>query len=93
MAQKGSGVKIGLSYNTGIYGADPGQMAALAKHAEGEFFAFKNTCSFPKPHHGQTLPIHVGGSSNAAAIRAGPGAGAAVTFPEAGSPPSSAPAR
>jgi hypothetical protein len=34
MAQKGSGVKIGLSYNTGIYGANPGRMAAPAKHAE-----------------------------------------------------------
>jgi probable F420-dependent oxidoreductase len=201
MAQKGSGVKFGLSYNTGIYGADPGQMAALAKHAEdcgfesfyvsehivlypgaragamecppslavadpleclsfvaarterillgtgvlllpyhhpvvlakrlatidvlsqgrmrlltvglgvlpgeaqaigvdfatrgrradeaidvlrllwageaagvsfdGEFFAFENICSFPKPYNAQALPIHVGGSSTAAAVRAG----------------------
>jgi probable F420-dependent oxidoreductase len=201
MAQKGSGVKIGLSYNTGIYGANPGQMAALAKHAEdcglesfylsehivlypgaragavefppslavadpleclsfvaarterillgtgvlllpyhhpvvlakrlatidvlsqgrmrlltvglgvlpgeaqaidvdfatrgrradeaidvlrllwagdqagvsfdGEFFTFEDICSFPKPCNVQTLPIHVGGSSKAAAVRAG----------------------
>jgi probable F420-dependent oxidoreductase len=38
---------------------------------DGEFFAFENICSFPKPCHAQTLPIHVGGSSQAAAIRAG----------------------
>src|SRR5262249_18343834 len=34
MLRKGRGVKFGLSYNTGIYGADPGTMAALAEHAE-----------------------------------------------------------
>jgi alkanesulfonate monooxygenase SsuD/methylene tetrahydromethanopterin reductase-like flavin-dependent oxidoreductase (luciferase family) len=38
VAQKGSGVKFGLSYNTGIYGADPGKMTALAKHAEDRGF-------------------------------------------------------
>jgi alkanesulfonate monooxygenase SsuD/methylene tetrahydromethanopterin reductase-like flavin-dependent oxidoreductase (luciferase family) len=27
--------------------------------------------SFPKPHHARTLPIHVGGSTRAAARRAG----------------------
>lgn len=36
----------------------------------GEFFAFDDVCSFPKPTGG-TLPIHVGGSSRAAARRAG----------------------
>ena len=201
MLRKGRGVKFGLSYNTGIYGADPGTMAALAEHAEdcgfesfyvsehivlypgaragamefppslgvadpleclsfvaarterillgtgvlllpyhypvvlakrlatidvlsrgrmrlltvglgvlsgeaqaigvdfatrgrradeaidvlrllwagdqagvsfnGEFFTFENICSFPKPHNARTLPIHVGGSSKAAAARAG----------------------
>jgi probable F420-dependent oxidoreductase len=35
----------------------------------GEFFDFTNLCSFPKPLG--TLPIHVGGSSRAAARRAG----------------------
>ncbi|MEV4053643.1 TIGR03619 family F420-dependent LLM class oxidoreductase [Amycolatopsis sp. NPDC049688] len=36
---------------------------------DGEFFSFENVCSFPKPLG--TLPIHVGGSSAAAARRAG----------------------
>jgi probable F420-dependent oxidoreductase len=38
---------------------------------DGEFFSFQNLCSFPKPHGARTLPIHVGGSSRAAARRAG----------------------
>jgi probable F420-dependent oxidoreductase len=37
----------------------------------GEFFSFENLVSFPKPHEATTLPIHVGGSSRAAARRAG----------------------
>ncbi len=37
----------------------------------GEFFAFENLCTFPKPHDVVHLPIHVGGSSRAAARRAG----------------------
>jgi probable F420-dependent oxidoreductase len=37
----------------------------------GELFSFTRLCSFPKPHHTSTLPIHVGGSSRAAARRAG----------------------
>ncbi|MCR6484998.1 LLM class F420-dependent oxidoreductase [Amycolatopsis sp. OK19-0408] len=37
----------------------------------GEFFGFENLCSFPKPTGSGTLPIHVGGSSPAAARRAG----------------------
>jgi len=38
---------------------------------DGEFFRFDDLCSFPKPYHGGHLPIHVGGSSRAAARRAG----------------------
>jgi probable F420-dependent oxidoreductase len=38
---------------------------------EGQFFSFTNLCSFPKPHDARTLPIHIGGSSRAAARRAG----------------------
>ena len=38
---------------------------------KGEFFELANACSFPKPHAATTLPIHVGGSSRAAARRAG----------------------
>lgn len=38
---------------------------------DGEFFAFENLCSFPKPFGVAELPIHVGGSSRAAARRAG----------------------
>jgi probable F420-dependent oxidoreductase len=38
---------------------------------EGEFFAFDNLVSFPKPYGVTDLPIHVGGSSRAAARRAG----------------------
>ena len=41
----------------------------------GEFFAFEDLCSFPKPHGVTHLPIHVGGSSRAAARRAGVAAG------------------
>lgn len=37
----------------------------------GEFFSFTSLCSFPKPYHATTLPIHIGGSSKAAARRAG----------------------
>ena len=37
----------------------------------GEFFSFENLCSFPKPVGTATLPVHVGGSSAAAARRAG----------------------
>lgn len=38
---------------------------------DGEFFSFDNVCSFPKPHGVTELPIHIGGSSLAAARRAG----------------------
>lgn len=38
---------------------------------DGEFFCFQNLCSFPKPSSATTLPVHVGGSSRAAARRAG----------------------
>ncbi|MEW9551091.1 TIGR03619 family F420-dependent LLM class oxidoreductase [Nonomuraea sp. NPDC050783] len=38
---------------------------------EGEFFAFDGLSSYPKPLGGAGLPIHVGGSSAAAARRAG----------------------
>ena len=37
----------------------------------GEFFSLTAACSFPKPHGGRVLPVHVGGSSLAAARRAG----------------------
>ncbi|MDS0140398.1 MULTISPECIES: TIGR03619 family F420-dependent LLM class oxidoreductase [unclassified Amycolatopsis] len=37
----------------------------------GEFFSFEDACIFPKPAGVRTLPIHVGGSSTAAARRAG----------------------
>lgn len=37
----------------------------------GEFFSFSSVCSYPKPFEASTLPIHVGGSSRAAARRAG----------------------
>ncbi|MEZ0076877.1 LLM class F420-dependent oxidoreductase [Planotetraspora sp. GP83] len=38
---------------------------------DGEFFAFDNLSSFPKPYGVAQLPIHIGGSSRAAARRAG----------------------
>ena len=38
---------------------------------DGAFFSFTDLCSFPKPHDGRALPIHVGGSTRAAARRAG----------------------
>jgi probable F420-dependent oxidoreductase len=38
---------------------------------QGEFFSLTDLCSYPKPWKATTLPIHVGGSSQAAARRAG----------------------
>lgn len=38
---------------------------------EGEFFSLDDIASFPKPYASPTLPIHIGGSSRAAARRAG----------------------
>jgi probable F420-dependent oxidoreductase len=39
---------------------------------DGEFFSFTDLCSFPKPHGPHNmLPVHIGGSSRAAAGRAG----------------------
>jgi probable F420-dependent oxidoreductase len=38
---------------------------------EGTFFSLASACSFPKPQGGRILPVHVGGSSMAAARRAG----------------------
>ena len=38
---------------------------------EGEFFRLSQVCSFPKPYESRPLPIHLGGSSLAAARRAG----------------------
>jgi probable F420-dependent oxidoreductase len=38
---------------------------------QGEFFSMSAVCSYPKPQHGRILPIHVAGSSLAAARRAG----------------------
>ena len=37
----------------------------------GEFFGFDDICVYPKPFGGAVLPLHVGGSSRAAARRAG----------------------
>jgi probable F420-dependent oxidoreductase len=37
----------------------------------GEFYDFDNLVQFPKPYQGDTLPIHIGGSSGAAARRTG----------------------
>jgi probable F420-dependent oxidoreductase len=38
---------------------------------DGEFFTFTDLCSFPQPLAPGTLPVHIGGSSDAAARRAG----------------------
>jgi probable F420-dependent oxidoreductase len=38
---------------------------------DGEFYAFDDACVFPKPVGARELPVHVGGSSAAAARRAG----------------------
>lgn len=38
---------------------------------DGEFFSFPPLTSYPKPYATDTLPIHIGGSSNPAARRAG----------------------
>jgi len=44
---------------------------AVGVSFQGEFFSLSAACSFPKPHDGRIPPIHVGGSSLAAARRAG----------------------
>ena len=46
-----------------------GGEAGVSYH--GEFFDLDAVCSYPKPYRVTTLPIHVGGSSRAAARRAG----------------------
>ena len=38
---------------------------------DGEFYRLSEVCSFPKPYAARRMPIHVGGSSLAAARRAG----------------------
>ncbi|MFB4284020.1 TIGR03619 family F420-dependent LLM class oxidoreductase [Nonomuraea sp. MTCD27] len=38
---------------------------------DGEFFGFDDVTSYPKPYAATRLPIHIGGSSRAAARRAG----------------------
>jgi probable F420-dependent oxidoreductase len=38
---------------------------------DGKFYSFESLCVYPKPYQASTLPIHVGGSSPAAARRAG----------------------
>jgi probable F420-dependent oxidoreductase len=38
---------------------------------DGEFYSFTDLCSYPKPYQASTLPIHIGGSSPAAARRVG----------------------
>ncbi len=45
--------------------------AAEGVSFDGEFYSFTDLCSYPKPYQARTLPIHVGGSSPAAARRAG----------------------
>ena len=49
-----------------LWGGDAGGVSF-----SGEFFSLDAACSFPKPHGGRILPVHVGGSSVAAARRAG----------------------
>jgi probable F420-dependent oxidoreductase len=49
-----------------LWGGDAGGVSF-----DGEFHSFTNLCSFPKPYQASTLPIHIGGSSPAAARRAG----------------------
>ena len=73
-------MKFGIIYNTAYLGADPDRIAAVARHAEecgfeGGFFSFTSLTSFPKPLGAGTLPVHVGGSSRAAARRARRGDG------------------
>jgi probable F420-dependent oxidoreductase len=49
-----------------LWGGDAGGVGF-----QGEFFSLTAACSFPKPQGGRILPVHVGGSSLAAARRAG----------------------
>jgi alkanesulfonate monooxygenase SsuD/methylene tetrahydromethanopterin reductase-like flavin-dependent oxidoreductase (luciferase family) len=44
-----------------LWGGDAGGVSF-----QGEFFTLAAACSFPEPHDGRILPVHVGGSSLAA---------------------------
>jgi probable F420-dependent oxidoreductase len=81
----GLGVLPGEAQATGVEFASRGRRAdeaidvlrllwagdATGVSYDGEFFSFERLCSFPKPYQAITLPVHVGGSSRAAARRAG----------------------
>src|SRR4051795_985996 len=78
-ALPGEAAAVGVDYRTRGRRADEAidvLRALWAGDAEGttftgRFFSFHKVTSFPKPHAVDTLPIHVGGSSRAAARRAG----------------------
>ncbi len=78
-ALPGEAAAVGVDYRTRGRRADEAidvLRALWAGDAEGttftgEFFSFEKVTSFPKPHDVDTLPVHVGGSSRAAARRAG----------------------
>ena len=82
-----TGLKYGVVYHTGFFGIAPEQVTAVARHAEEcgfeSFFTTEHIALYPgvklgrtpiapdTPYQASTLPIHVGGSSEAAARRAG----------------------
>src|SRR4051812_8940458 len=78
-ALPGEAAAAGIDYRTRGRRADEAidvLRALWAGDAEGttftgSFFSFEAVTSYPKPHGVDTLPIHVGGSSRAAARRAG----------------------
>ncbi len=80
-------MKFAVSYSTPSFGTDPDRLIGYAQHAEACRFEGiylpehvvlyrgarlgEGLTSFPQPYEASTLPIHVGGSSRAAARRAG----------------------
>src|SRR3954468_23930755 len=78
-ALPGEAAAVGVGYATRGRRADEAMHVLRALWAgdaqgatfTGQFFSFADVTSFPKPHDVDTLPIHVGGSSRAAARRAG----------------------
>jgi alkanesulfonate monooxygenase SsuD/methylene tetrahydromethanopterin reductase-like flavin-dependent oxidoreductase (luciferase family) len=61
-------MKFATSYNTAYYGVDPDKIVAYAQHAEATRRILLGTAA---PYGVAHLPIHIGGSSRAAARRAG----------------------
>ena len=64
-------MKFAISYGIASLGVDPDHMVAYVRHAEACGFEALYMPEHVAPYGVTTLPVHVGGSSRAAARRAG----------------------